>query len=69
MAAGGGQLDADDLASLREWVRAQAASPALEALGARAASKTSSQRELEERLRAALGPMKTLTFDADIRVR
>ena len=63
----GDRLDKGELAELREWARAQASGPAQTMMGLRSTGKSSTQRELEDQLRGALGPITTVTYDADVK--
>lgn len=64
----GDRLDPRELAELREWAHMQAAGPATSTMGLRSTAKSSTQRELEDRLRGALGPITTVSYDADVKV-
>lgn len=63
----GDRLDDRELAELRTWARAQAAGPTQSTMGLRSTAKSSTQRELEDQLRGALGPITTVTYDADVK--
>ncbi|HEX6055191.1 MAG TPA: hypothetical protein VFY98_05215 [Intrasporangium sp.] len=63
----GDRLDSRELAELREWARSEASGPAQSTMGLRSAGKSSTQRELEDQLRGALGPITTVTYDADVK--
>lgn len=63
----GDRLDSRELGELRAWARAQAAGPAQTTMGLRSTGKSSTQRELEDQLRGALGPITTVTYDADVK--
>ena len=63
----GDRLDSGELAELRAWARAQASGPAQTTMGLRSTGKSSTQRELEDQLRGALGPITTVTYDADVK--
>ena len=63
----GDRLDSRELAELRAWARTQAAGPAQNATGLRSTGTSTSQRELEDQLRGALGPITTVRYDADVK--
>ena len=63
----GDRLDSGELAELREWARTQAAGPAQSTMELRSTAKSSTQRQLEDRLRGALGPITTVRYDADVK--
>ena len=63
----GDRLDKGELAELREWARSQAAGPAQSTMGLRSSAKSSTQHELEDQLRGALGPITTVRYDADVK--